>query len=104
VLVSIAASWRPPVLQSSAHRRFSDFKEGTEPVQHRPQIRASVMPPSSRSGTIDPTKAARLALQGAAPVASLLITTEVMVAKKTDKTSAPMLIMSVNRPVSASKP
>jgi hypothetical protein len=47
---------------------------------------------------------ARLALQDAALVASLLITTEVMVAKKTDKTSAPMLIMSFNRPVCASKP
>ena len=43
-----------------------------------------------KSGIIDPTKVVRLALQGAASVAALLITTEVMVAEKTDKTS-PML-------------
>jgi chaperonin GroEL len=40
-----------------------------------------------KSGIIDPTKVVRLALQGAASVASLLITTEVMVAERTDKTS-----------------
>ena len=34
------------------------------------------------AGIIDPTKVVRLALQGAASVASLLITTEVMVAEK----------------------
>jgi len=43
-----------------------------------------------KSGIIDPTKVVRLALQGAASVASLLITTEVMVAEKTDKTSSPL--------------
>ena len=43
-----------------------------------------------KSGIIDPTKVVRLALQGAASVAALLITTEVMVAEKNDKTS-PML-------------
>jgi chaperonin GroEL len=41
-----------------------------------------------KSGIIDPTKVVRLALQGAASVASLLITTEVMVAERTDKTSS----------------
>ena len=44
-----------------------------------------------KSGIIDPTKVVRLALQGAASVAALLITTEVMVAEKTDKTASPML-------------
>jgi len=43
-----------------------------------------------KSGIIDPTKVVRLALQGAASVASLLITTEVMVAEKTEKTSSPL--------------
>jgi chaperonin GroEL len=43
-----------------------------------------------KSGIIDPTKVVRLALQGADSVASLLITTEVMVAEKTEKTSSPM--------------
>jgi chaperonin GroEL len=43
-----------------------------------------------KSGIIDPTKVVRLALQGAASVAALLITTEVMVAEKNDK-SSPML-------------
>jgi chaperonin GroEL len=43
-----------------------------------------------KSGIIDPTKVVRLALQGAASVAALLITTEVMVAEKTDKTASPM--------------
>ncbi len=40
-----------------------------------------------KSGIIDPTKVVRLALQGAASVAALLITTEVMVA---DRPSSPM--------------
>jgi chaperonin GroEL len=44
-----------------------------------------------KSGIIDPTKVVRLALQGAASVAALLITTEVMVAEKTDKTASPIL-------------
>jgi chaperonin GroEL len=43
-----------------------------------------------KSGIIDPTKVVRLALQGAASVASLLITTEVMIAEKSDKTSSSM--------------
>jgi chaperonin GroEL len=43
-----------------------------------------------KSGIIDPTKVVRLALQGAASVASLLITTEVMIAEKSERRSAPM--------------
>ncbi len=38
-----------------------------------------------KAGIIDPTKVVRLALQGAASVAALLITTEAMVAEKPDK-------------------
>jgi len=38
-----------------------------------------------RAGIIDPTKVVRLALQGAASVAGLLITTEVMVAESPGK-------------------
>ena len=38
-----------------------------------------------KAGIIDPTKVVRLALQGAASVAGLLITTEAMVAEKPDK-------------------
>ncbi len=43
-----------------------------------------------KSGIIDPTKVVRLALQGAASVASLLITTEVMIADKSDKAASPL--------------
>jgi chaperonin GroEL len=41
-----------------------------------------------KGGIIDPTKVVRLALQGAASVASLLITTEVMIVEKRDSASA----------------
>jgi chaperonin GroEL len=37
-----------------------------------------------KAGIIDPTKVVRLALQGAASVAALLITTEAMVGEKRD--------------------
>jgi len=42
-----------------------------------------------KSGIIDPTKVVRLALQDAASVAGLLVTTEAMVAEKPEKKSAP---------------
>jgi chaperonin GroEL len=48
-----------------------------------------------KSGIIDPTKVVRLALQGAASVAALLITTEVMVAERADKSYSPMLSASM---------
>jgi chaperonin GroEL len=38
-----------------------------------------------KAGIIDPTKVVRLALQGAASIAGLLITTEAMVAEKSEK-------------------
>jgi chaperonin GroEL len=38
-----------------------------------------------KAGIIDPAKVVRLALQGAASVAGLLVTTEVMVAEKSQK-------------------
>ncbi len=38
-------------------------------------------------GIIDPTKVVRLALQGAASIAALLITTEAMVAEKVEQTT-----------------
>jgi chaperonin GroEL len=41
-----------------------------------------------KAGIIDPTKVVRLALQGAASVAALLITTEAMVAEKPEKHTA----------------
>jgi chaperonin GroEL len=44
-----------------------------------------------KAGIIDPTKVVRLALQGAASVAALLITTEAMVAEKPDKKGAPTM-------------
>jgi chaperonin GroEL len=43
-----------------------------------------------KDGVIDPTKVVRLALQDAASVASLLITTEAMVAEKPEKKAPPM--------------
>jgi chaperonin GroEL len=43
-----------------------------------------------KAGIIDPTKVVRLALQGAASIAGLLVTTEVMVAEKPEK-SAPAM-------------
>ncbi len=44
-----------------------------------------------KAGIIDPTKVVRLALQGAASVAGLLITTEVMVADKASRTATPQM-------------
>src|SRR5437773_4664882 len=44
-----------------------------------------------KAGIIDPTKVVRLALQGAASVAALLITTEAMVAEKPEKKGAPAM-------------
>jgi chaperonin GroEL len=41
------------------------------------------------AGIIDPTKVVRTALQDAASVASLLITTEAMVAERPEKKAAP---------------
>ncbi len=43
-----------------------------------------------KAGIIDPTKVVRLALQDAASVAGLLVTTEAMVAEKPEKKAAPM--------------
>jgi chaperonin GroEL len=42
-----------------------------------------------KAGIIDPSKVVRLALQGAASIAGLLITTEAMIAEKPDPKSAP---------------
>ena len=42
-------------------------------------------------GIIDPTKVVRAALQGAASIAGLLITTEAMVAEVPNKSSAPAM-------------
>jgi len=44
-----------------------------------------------RSGIIDPTKVVRTALQDAASVAGLLITTEAMVAEKPERKAAPAM-------------
>ncbi|HET6308012.1 MAG TPA: TCP-1/cpn60 chaperonin family protein, partial [Rhodopila sp.] len=43
-----------------------------------------------KAGIIDPTKVVRTALQDAASVSGLLITTEAMVAERPEKKSAPM--------------
>jgi chaperonin GroEL len=43
-----------------------------------------------KAGIIDPTKVVRLALQGAASIAGLLVTTEAMVAEKPEKAAPPM--------------
>jgi len=44
-----------------------------------------------KAGIIDPTKVVRLALQGAASIAGLLITTEAMVADRPEKNAAPAM-------------
>jgi chaperonin GroEL len=44
-----------------------------------------------RSGILDPTKVVRLALQNAASVAGLLVTTEAMVAEKPEKKPMPAM-------------
>ncbi len=41
------------------------------------------------AGIIDPAKVVRLALQGAASIGGLLVTTEVMIAEKPQATGAP---------------
>ncbi|MEA2756249.1 MAG: chaperonin GroEL [Aliidongia sp.] len=43
-----------------------------------------------KAGIVDPTKVVRIALQDAASIAGLLITTEAMIAEKPEKKSAPM--------------
>ncbi len=43
-----------------------------------------------KAGIIDPTKVVRTALQDAASVAGLLVTTEAMIAEKPEKKAAPM--------------
>jgi chaperonin GroEL len=45
-----------------------------------------------QAGIIDPAKVVRAALRGAASVAALLITTEVMVAEAPKKESAPAML------------
>jgi chaperonin GroEL len=44
-----------------------------------------------KDGIIDPTKVVRLALQGAASVAALLITTEAMVAERPERKAMPAM-------------
>jgi chaperonin GroEL len=44
-----------------------------------------------QAGIIDPTKVVRIALQDAASVASLLITTEAMIAEKPKEKTAPAM-------------
>jgi chaperonin GroEL len=44
-----------------------------------------------QAGIIDPTKVVRLALQNAASVAGLLVTTEAMVAEKPEKKTPPAM-------------
>jgi chaperonin GroEL len=44
-----------------------------------------------KAGIIDPTKVVRLALQDAASVAGLLVTTEAMVAEKPEKKAGPAI-------------
>ena len=44
-----------------------------------------------KAGIIDPTKVVRLALQNAASVAGLLVTTEAMVAEKPEKKTPPSM-------------
>src|SRR5690606_16701530 len=44
-----------------------------------------------KAGVIDPAKVVRTALQGAASVAGLLITTEAMVAERPEKAGAPAM-------------
>jgi chaperonin GroEL len=43
-----------------------------------------------KAGIIDPTKVVRTALQDAASVAGLVITTEALIAEKPEKKAAPM--------------
>ena len=51
---------------------------------------AGVFTDMVKAGIIDPTKVVRLALQGAASIAALLITTEAMVAEKPEKAAPAM--------------
>ena len=43
-----------------------------------------------KAGIIDPTKVVRMALQNAASIAGLLVTTEAMVAEKPERKTPPM--------------
>jgi chaperonin GroEL len=59
-------------------------------VNHGFDARSGAYVDMLKAGIIDPTKVVRLALQGAASIAGLLVTTEVMVADKSQK-SAPTM-------------
>ena len=52
---------------------------------------SSPIAPTNEAGIIDPTKVVRLALQNAASVAGLLVTTEAMVADKPEKKPMPAM-------------
>ena len=63
------------VREGKAHFGFNAAKEKYEDL--------------SKNGVVDPTKVVRTALQNAASVAGLLLTTSVMVAEKPEKKEAP---------------
>jgi chaperonin GroEL len=60
-------------------------------VNYGYDAQAGVFADMVKAGIIDPTKVVRLALQGAASVAGLLITTGAMVAEKPEKNPAPAM-------------
>ena len=73
-----------------------DEKYGVNIVKRAIEEPTRKIPPFSgkyanmtKAGIIDPTKVSRFALQNAASVASLLLTTEAMVAEKPKKKAAP---------------
>ena len=63
---------------------------GKPSVAHRPSINAltDTYEDLVQAGVIDPTKVARTALQNAASIAGLLLTTEALIVEKKEKESA----------------
>ena len=85
---------------NAIERLHEEFKRGSRPRQCCPRPR----PPNRgfdaqtgdyvdmvKAGIIDSTKVVRLALQNAASVAGLLVTTEAMVAEKPEKKTPPAM-------------
>ena len=85
---------RRPAAADRRQRRPRGRRRGGEGPQPRSRATASTPPPASTStcsaaGIIDPAKVTRSALQNAASIAALFLTTEAVVADKPEKTPAP---------------
>jgi chaperonin GroEL (HSP60 family) len=84
----VRISGRPDELRGK--RRFSDCSVNARPTDDRGATGSHRHENLVQAGVIDPTKVTRTALQNAASIAGLLLTTEALVVeKKGEKSSGP---------------